>query len=692
MSLTDIDLARFSELGITRDVLDAAGVRRLTDADARAALSLNGTCGNFEGIAFPYIDPRFDRAVTMRVRLDHPPLNSDGTPNGKYRSAYGDNRHLYFPPGAQSLLTDADVPAMIVESEKAALAITAAAARADRKVLVIATGGCWSWRGRIGKMVDASGARVDEKGPLPDFALVLWHRRPTVILFDARPNSSVQAARRALATDLMTRGADVRHGHLPDDERGVNGPDDLIKVRGDAVLWEIVDQALTENSTPASALSGSSGGVQLGDFHAYMPMHTYIFAPCRELWPAASVNARIPPVPLVDGDGTPVLDDNGKPKRLSASSWLDRYRPVEQMTWAPGLPPVVPDRLVSDGGWIDRPGCSTYNMYRPPQLPLGDPQRADPWLAHVRSVYPDDAEHIISWLAHRVQRPQEKINHALVLGGLQGIGKDTLLEPVKQAIGPWNFAEVSPAHVLGRFNGFVKSVVLRINEARDQGDVDRYAFYDHVKIYTAAPPDVIRVDEKHLREYAVCNVTGVVFTTNHKTGGLYLPSDDRRHYVAWSPVSSGDFAANYWASLYGWYESGGSQHVAAYLMQLDLTAFDPKAPPPKTPAFWDVVDANRAPEDADLADTLDNLHRPPAVTLADVAERAPASLAEWLRDRKCARQMPHRLESVGYVPVRNDDAKDGLWKLSGRRQVIYAQQELSPRDRIIAARNLVHDR
>jgi hypothetical protein len=26
---------------------------------------------------------------------------------------------------------------------------------------------------------------------------------------------------------------------------------------------------------------------------------------------------------------------------------------------------------------------------------------------------------------HRVQSPQEKINHALALGGLQGIGKDT---------------------------------------------------------------------------------------------------------------------------------------------------------------------------------------------------------------------------------------------------------------------------
>ena len=47
--------------------------------------------------------------------------------------------------------------------------------------------------------------------------------------------------------------------------------------------------------------------------------------------------------------------------------------------------------------------------------------------------------------------------------------------------------------------------------------------------------------------------------------------------------------------------------------------FDPKAPPPKTPAFWDIVDANRAPEDAELADVLDKLGNPDATTLIQIA-------------------------------------------------------------------------
>lgn len=449
-----------------------------------------------------------------------------------------------------------------------------------------------------------------------------------------------------------------------------------------------------ETMTEDDAATTAATGVQLGDFYAYMPMHAYIFTPAREVWPGTSVNARVPPVPILDTHGNPIVDPVlGVPRSLKATTWLDQHHAVEQMTWVPGMPMLIRDRLLSEGGWIDRPGCTTFNLYRPPHDPVtGQSGSARPWLDHIHRIYPADIDHIVAWLAHRVQRPAEKINHALVLGGLQGVGKDTLLEPVKHAVGPWNFAEVSPTHLLGRFNSFVKSVILRISEARDLGNVDRYGFYDHLKIYTAVPPDVLRVDEKNLREYAAWNVCGVVITTNHRIGGLYLPADDRRHYVAWTDCTKDDFPDDYWTQLYEWYERGGTQHVAAYLRAYDLSGFNPKAPPAKTPAFWDLVDADRAPEDAELADALDRLGYPAAVTLNDLVGPAQTAFAEWLHDRKNARQVPYRMQMAGYVPVRNDAAKDGLWKLSGRRQVVYARHDLALRDRLIAARELGGDR
>jgi Family of unknown function (DUF5906) len=430
----------------------------------------------------------------------------------------------------------------------------------------------------------------------------------------------------------------------------------------------------------ANQRSAHLDAVALEDFYALMPMHSYIFTPNGEFWPAASINARIPPV-LPVGAGA-------KDKPVPASTWLDQNRPVEQMTWAPGLPALICDRLISEGGWIEREGCRCFNLYRPPVIEPGNAAEADPWLDHARKVFGDDADHVLRWLAHRVQRPQEKINHALVLGGAQGIGKDTLLEPVKAAVGPWNFHEVSPQHMLGRFNGFLRSVVLRVSEARDLGDVNRFQFYDHLKAYTAAPPDVLRVDEKHLREYSVLNCCGVIITTNHKADGIYLPPDDRRHFVAWSDLLKEDFVRSYWNTLWGWYARGGDRHVAAYLAELDIASFDSKVPPPKTPAFWDIVDANRAPEDAELADVLDKMGNPDAATLIQIANAATGDFETWVRDRKNRRAIPHRLERCGYAPVRNDGASDGLWKIGGARQVVYAKSTLSLRDRLRAASSL----
>jgi Family of unknown function (DUF5906) len=425
------------------------------------------------------------------------------------------------------------------------------------------------------------------------------------------------------------------------------------------------------------------------DFVAYMPMHNYIFKPTRETWPGSSVNARIPPVALFKKDGTPILNDKGKQKTLPASDWLDKNAAVEQATWAPGKPMLIPGKIISDGGWIDAPDCTLFNLYRPPTIV---PQSADVslWLDHIHKLNPDHAEsQIIPWLGQRVQRPWEKINHALVLLGKQGIGKDTLLEPVKRSIGPWNFSEVNPMQVLGRFNSFLKSVILRISEARDVGDYDRYALYDHLKAVIAAPPDVLRVDEKHLREHSVPNVTGVIITANDKQNGIYLPSDDRRHLVMWSPLSKDDFTEDYWNKLYNWYGNGGNEAVAYYLANLDISAFNPKAPPPKTQAFWEIVDASRSPEDAEFADALDVLSNPNAVTLVQIKSKTnSAEFAEWLGDRKNSRKIPHRMEACGYEPMRNKDATDGMWKICGKRQVIYVKRELNQHDRHKAVEEL----
>src|SRR5215213_7602691 len=151
---------------------------------------------------------------------------------------------------------------------------------------------------------------------------------------------------------------------------------------------------------------------------------------------------------------------------------------------------IIKGKLIDDGGWVDHPQTTCFNQYRPPtSMQLENITEADvePWLRHIKAVYPTDFSHIISWFAQRVQHPEIKINHALMLGGNQGIGKDSILEPVKRAVGHWNFQEVSPAQIMGRFNAYLKSVVLRASEACDLGDapgVNRFQMYERMKALT----------------------------------------------------------------------------------------------------------------------------------------------------------------------------------------------------------------
>jgi hypothetical protein len=145
-----------------------------------------------------------------------------------------------------------------------------------------------------------------------------------------------------------------------------------------------------------SAVEKFGHGVTAEDFVSYSPQHFYIYKPIREQWITAGVNACCRPMPD--------LVKNGKQRYIKANEWIDRYHSVQQMTWAPGEPMEIRDKLIKEGsGWIAKRGVTCFNLYLPPDIVHGDASNVAPWLDHVRRVYPDDAEHIIKFCAQRVQ-------------------------------------------------------------------------------------------------------------------------------------------------------------------------------------------------------------------------------------------------------------------------------------------------
>jgi hypothetical protein len=444
--------------------------------------------------------------------------------------------------------------------------------------------------------------------------------------------------------------------------------------------------------------------IRLDDFYALAPAHRCIYRPTKDAWRNEAVDKRLPPMPLLKPDGTPVLNARGKPVMIPASEWLAKHRSVERATWHPGEPEIIRDKLAVDTGWIEAPGATSINLYLPPSSLPGDPVQATRWIDHWYKVYPSEADHLIAWNAHRVQYPGLKPNHCIVLVGDPEIGKDTLLYPVRHAVGPWNFQDISLAHLVHPNNDFLCAVIVRVNEARDAGDInrgriDRYGLHEHMKALLTTPPETHRINRKYLPEYRSFNLMGVILTTNHPDA-LYLPNDDRRHFVAASECKRSDFAADYFDKMYTWYDKeGGIGHVAAYLREYDLTNFNAKMTPPKTAAFWEMVNVERSTDYVELVNAIDTLAKlnakpnakpeaPEALTINELIAVAPS--VEWLSDRKMGRVIQHRLRRCGYVRVPNPTAEQnsGLWFVNEKQMMIYARKELSKGQREDAALRL----
>jgi hypothetical protein len=423
------------------------------------------------------------------------------------------------------------------------------------------------------------------------------------------------------------------------------------------------------------------------DFYYFAKGNEYFYTPTRELWPSTTI---------------------AKLFNEAATVYLARTKRIDTMTWCPGEPMVVRDKFVLKSGWKSKKDSHSFNLYVPSEKITGDPEKAGPWRELGKKMFGEHLERIESWLAYKVQNPGKKINHALVLGSpKQGIGKDTYLKSVVAAIGPWNFTNIGAAQTTDPdHNGFLENVICCIGEVHDIGE-KRKKYYDLSKDWCAAPPMTLTVADKWVKAHPCFNVVGIIFTTNHKTDGLYLVAEDRRHYVVWIELLPEDFEPDYWNTYNAWLEGGGDQHVAAYLATRDLSKFDPYAAPPKTDAFWAIVNASQAPEDSELADVFDRLGIdpvevpikivwPPAVTrdmlircAMQIGGEDGSELAAWLGDRRNRHAIPKRLDAMGYSVTRSTWSKDGWWVIDGKRQAIYTRATLKGPARLKAAQAVV---
>jgi hypothetical protein len=556
--LTPNDLAKHAALGIERDVLDRQHVHRVDDREAREKLALNGRTGRLDGVLYPYFLPGQPSPVTHRLRRDHPDIEQ-GRPRNKYLSGYGDRRHLYFVlPDHESTLADTGIPVVIVESEKGAMAVACAMRRQGRRVLAIALGGCYGWRGRIGKMTAAhTNAQVDEWGVLPDFDRIVWINRETVIAFDANAaiNPHVQSARRGLTRELLRRQATARILTLPVED-GINGPDDYIGCHGAAAFGALLDSTIDALTVDYV--------LRLNQRHAVV----------RE-------GGRT--VVITEGRD-PVLD-RGVVTRESFSDFRNFYLRervqvgVETEGKRKGQPIMKPlghawltspDRRQYDGIVMnpagDVPGY--LNLWRGFAVTptLGSWQRLHDHLFQVicgsNSMLFD---YVVAWLAAGVQHPERPAEVALALRGPRGTGKGLFARAYGDLFGQHYLQIANTKHLTGHFNAHLEDcVVLFADEAFWAGDK---AGESVLKMLVTEP--VIPIERKGRDVVLAKNRLRLILASNHD---WIVPAGmDERRFCVLDVDSSKRGDHDYFAAIVQELDAGGRAAFVHDLQQFDLS-------------------------------------------------------------------------------------------------------------------------
>jgi hypothetical protein len=274
---------------------------------------------------------------------------------------------------------------------------------------------------------------------------------------------------------------------------------------------------------------------------------------------------------------------NKKGRPANMSIFVDRQRDllhVEGITYHPGKP-----RLFRDAT-----GLYVFNEWTPPIFARLPVSAADVklWLDHLLYVLksPNEVELFVRWCAFLVQYPDDKPNWAWLIMSLAGVGKDTMIEAMRVALGrdnvqPFDFTKLGGAH-----NYFVKCKLLIASEiAQHDNTREAKANFDHFKVFTTRPPESLTVNPKGLPPYQIPNRCGVVLFSNEPNPVAFDRSDRRLHVLSCLDVPPRPAA--YYQGLHDWLTNqDGATLIANYLEHVPLSPADIhelKGPAPMTP-------------------------------------------------------------------------------------------------------------
>lgn len=194
---------------------------------------------------------------------------------------------------------------------------------------------------------------------------------------------------------------------------------------------------------------------------------------------------------------------------------------------------------------------------------------------------PDLYTWVLRWLAYPIQHPGAKMRTALIFHGLQGTGKNLFFETIMAIYGEYGRI-IDQAAIESQFNDWASRKLFMI---ADEVVARQELYHVKNKLKSFVTGEWIRINPKTVAAHDEKNHCNIVYLSN-ETQPLPIDSDDRRHFVVWSPAKLEE--ENYHA-VRDELRNGGREALHHYLLNLDLGDFDEHTKPPMTQAKADLI-------------------------------------------------------------------------------------------------------
>ncbi|KAA6380709.1 MAG: hypothetical protein EZS28_023765 [Streblomastix strix] len=240
---------------------------------------------------------------------------------------------------------------------------------------------------------------------------------------------------------------------------------------------------------------------------------------------------------------------------------------------------------------------SVFQGFKYMQLDEVDQTKIDQFLGLVKdTISANDErvyEYILNWFSFIVQNVGKKTETAIILKGLQGIGKNVFTNVLCELLAGYSSKNITDIDdFVGKFNTAIENKMLAIaNEMKNFGE-SRMSNMDALK--SIITESSFEINEKYVPKHEVENVVNIMIVTNN-IYPLKIENSDRRYVVCeCSPVHRGDLA--YFTTLCNSFDDDFYNNLFTFFMTRDISQFNPRNIP-MTQAKKDIIKASISPVD-----------------------------------------------------------------------------------------------